>query len=310
MTVFDAHCDTLQKITDTGKTLLHNSYHVDIERIIETRNNYAQVFAAFINKEQDVFPPFLRCEQLIDKYFDEIKINSSFIRHCVNEREIKEAFNENKIASLLSIEGGEALEGKIENLNYFYNRGVRIITLTWNYSNEICDGIDVNKKGLSDFGKKVVSEMNDLGMMIDVSHISEKGFWDVLEHTKKPVAATHSNSRAICPHKRNLSDEQICAIINNGGCIGINLYSPFLSENESSIKNIIKHIEHILSLGGENSIGLGCDFDGIDMLPEEISGVQDLYKLFDELGRLSYSDLLIEKLSSRNFLELINENLI
>lgn len=310
MTVFDAHCDTLQKITDSGEDLLHNSYHVDIERIIEMQNKYVQVFAAFINKEQDVLPPFLRCRQLIDKYFEEVKKNNSSICHCNSSKEVKKALEENKIASLLSIEGGEAFEGKLENLHCFYNQGVRIVTLTWNFSNELCDGIEVNQKGLSDFGKKVVSEMNSLGMLIDVSHISEKGFWDVLENSKKPIAATHSNAREICPHRRNLSDEQICAIIKNGGCIGINLYPPFLSESKSTVKNVVEHIEHILSLGGENNIGLGCDFDGVDILPEGISGVKDLSKLFDELQRLGYADLLIKKLSSDNFLNLTEKILI
>lgn len=310
MTVFDAHCDTVQKICDFGGNIIENSYHIDLNRL-DLYEGYIQIFAAFIDKENDELPPFKRCNQLIDRYFCEIGASKDKALHCVNTNDIKSALKENRIAALLSIEGGEALEGKIENLNYFYDRGVRAMTLTWNYSNEICDGIGESRgKGLTAFGKNVVSKMNDLGMLIDVSHISEQGFWDVVEITKGPIAATHSNAKKLCSNPRNLSDEQICAIIKNGGCIGINLYSEFLSENRCGIKDVISHIEHILALGGENNTGLGCDFDGMSHLPEEISGVQDLYKLFDEMQKCGYEDSLIKKITSGNFLSLCEKILL
>ena len=308
MTVFDAHCDTVKKVNDFGGGLKSNRYHWDIDRIVSHKLRYIQVFAAFIDKENDGLPPFEMCDLLIDRYFDEIKNNEQFIAHCNNSINIENALNNEKIASFLSIEGGEALDGKIENLGYFYDRGVRILTLTWNYSNQICDGIGVeNGAGLSLFGKNVVAESNRLGMIIDVSHISEKGFWDVLNLSQKPIIASHSNAKAICSHKRNLDDDQISAIIKNNGCIGINLYSEFLSGEKSAVKDFIRHIEHILSLGGENNIGLGSDFDGISSMPEGISGVQDIYKIFDEMQKMGYSDLLIEKISYKNFMNILNK---
>ncbi len=306
--VFDAHCDTMQKITDLGGDLRENNYHLDLKRIHNLQNNYIQIFAAFINKKQDTLPPFLRAEQIIKRYFDEIDRNNDLIEHCTRTEQIKNVINMGKTASLISIEGGEAIEGSIKKLNQFYNAGVRIMTLCWNYSNEICDGIDEERgAGLTGFGKSVVLEMNRLGMLIDVSHISERGFWDVVETSKSPIAATHSNAKAIMPHRRNLDDEQIKAIISCGGCIGINFYSDFISDGKCSVKHLLNHIEHILALGGEDSVGLGSDFDGMDSLPCEIMGVEDMYKIFEEMQRIGYSDFLINKISSGNFLKLIEK---
>lgn len=310
MTVFDAHCDTVQKICDLGGNLVENEYHIDINRL-NLYDGYIQIFAAFIDKKSDALPPFERCNQLVDRYILEISGAYNKIAHCFDCDEIEAALDKGKIASVLSIEGGEALNGKIHNLHYFYGRGVRAMTLTWNHSNEISGGIgDEKGGGLTDFGKEVVSEMNKLGMLIDVSHISEKGFWDVIEMTEMPIAATHSNAKKLCPHPRNLSDEQICAIIKNGGCIGINLYSDFLGGDSCTIKDVLNHIEHILALGGENNIGLGCDFDGMSRLPEGIKGVQDLYKLFDEMQKCGYSDTLINKISFENYFNLCKKILI
>lgn len=309
--VFDAHCDTMQKITDFGGNLRENDYHLDLERIHNLQDNYIQIFAAFINKKQDALPSFLRARQIIKRYFGEIDRNNDFIEHCTTIGQITDAISMGKTASLLSVEGGEAIEGSLEKLNEFYNAGVRVMTLCWNYSNEICDGIDEERgAGLTEFGKSVVSEMNRLGMLVDVSHISERGFWDVVETSKSPIAATHSNVKAIMPHRRNLDDEQIRAIIKCGGCIGVNFYSHFISDEECSIKNLLNHIEHILALGGEDSVGLGSDFDGMDSLPCEIMGVEDVYKIFEEMQRIGYSDFLINKISSGNFLKLMEKILL
>ena len=308
MIIFDAHCDTIQKINDFGGELYENNFHIDLKRIKSLTAGYVQTFAAFIDKRHDMLPPFLRCNQLIDCYYECIKKECSLVAHCNNFSEIQESLAQNRVAALLSIEGGEALEGDLQKLYFFYNRGVRIMTLTWNYSNEICDGIqEESGRGLTDFGKRVVNAMNQAGMLIDVSHISLNGFWDVIEITDRPIVATHSNTKAICPHKRNLGDSQIKAIINNGGCIGVNLYAEFLSNGKCSVKSVIKHIEHILSLGGENNVGLGCDFDGVDKLPQGMNGVSDIYKIFNEMIKIGYSDSLINKISSGNFLNIIKK---
>jgi len=307
LTVFDAHCDTLQKITDSGGELYENSYHIDLKRIEASKCKYIQFFAAFIDAKNCDTSPQRRCLQLIDNYYNQLKKNKEKIQHCNTYSDIYTAHTNNKTAAFLSIEGGEALEGSLENLKAYYDMGVRMLTLTWNYDNEICGGIGENKKGLTGFGKQVVDEMNNLGIIIDVSHISEKGFWDVIERTKDPIVASHSNARKICEHKRNLTDEQIKEIINNGGCIGINFYPAFVSGDKCKIKDILKHIDYICSLGGENNIGIGSDFDGIERLPEKINGVENILMLSNEMQRLGYTDSLIKKLYSQNFLRILKK---
>ena len=305
--IFDAHCDTISKIADSNESLLKNSFHIDLERM--QKNRHIQVFAAFINKKEDKLSPFLRCNQLIDCYHRQIFENHDKIQHCSSIEDILSVIKQNKVAALLSIEGGEALMGNIENLLYFYDRGVRLITLCWNYSNEIADGVEEDRgRGLTAFGKTVATRMNELGMVIDISHISPKSFWDVLETTKKPIVASHSNAYSICKHKRNLTDEQILAIIKNNGCIGINLYRDFLSDGECDISSVLKHIEYIMALGGENNIGLGSDFDGMSSLPSGFKGIENLGEILEELLKIGYSEKLVENILYGNFLRVFKEN--
>ena len=304
--LFDAHCDTLQKICDTDRKLRKNDLHLDLERLKNREIGSVHVFAAFVDKKNDVLPLKERCIQLITKYREECMQNTDLIEHCNSIDDIYSAIANKKVAGLLSIEGGEALEGKLENLVLFHKMGVRIITLCWNYQNEIADGVmSAGNTGLTDFGKAVVSEMNRLGMLIDVSHMSEKSFWDVMEYSPMPISATHSNAKKIKNHPRNLNDAQIKAIIEKNGCIGINIYPEFVSDNGCDICDIVRHIEYIMALGGENNIGIGSDFDGIDTLPQSMNGAEDLEKIFDSLLRLGYSDGMITKLAGGNFLRLI-----
>lgn len=304
--LFDAHCDTLQKICDNDKSLRKNDLHLDLVRLKNRKRNSIQIFAAFVDKENDILSPKERCIQLITRYWEECIQNADLIEHCNSVEDIYSTVAKKKVAGLLGIEGGEALEGKIENLGLFYEMGVRIITLCWNYQNEIADGVmSAGNVGLTDFGKTVVREMNRLGMLIDVSHMSEKSFWDVMEYTKMPVAATHSNAKKIKNHQRNLSDAQIQAIIENNGCIGINIYPEFVSGNTCKVCDIVRHIEYIMALGGENNIGIGSDFDGIDTLPQSLGGVEDLESIFNSLLQLGYSDKAVSKLAGGNFLRLI-----
>ena len=306
--LFDAHCDTLQKICDRHKALRENDLHLDLVRLKNRERSCVQVFAAFVDKENDVLSPKERCIQLITKYREECMQNTDLIEHCNSIDDIYSAITNKKIAGLLSIEGGEVLDGKIENLALFYKTGVRIITLCWNYQNGIADGVmSAGNTGLTDFGKTVVTEMNRLGMLIDVSHMSEKSFWDVMECSKMPISATHSNVKKLKNHPRNLSDEQIKAIIENNGCIGINIYPEFVSDNTCKISDIVRHIEYIMALGGENNIGIGSDFDGIDTLPQFLNGAEDLEKIFDSLLRLGYREKSVSKLAGGNFLRLIGD---
>lgn len=281
--VFDTHCDTLCCVLDDNKSLVKNDCHIDLDRLAQYKS-YTQVFACFID------PMYKSCAaertmNLID----------TFHRATANLPQ--------NVKAILSIEGGEGIYSLAALRNY-YRLGVRIAALTWNFSNHIASGAfeKDETRGLTEFGKKVVDEMNRLGMLIDVSHLNRKSFYDIAEFTKMPIIATHSCSDAICPHVRNLTDDQFNIIKQSGGCVGINFYPTFLTESDKcTVDDIVKHIDHFMELGGEDNIGIGADFDGVDCLPDGISGAQDVNRVFDKLLSIGYTDEQIEKISHKNF---------
>lgn len=281
--VFDTHCDTLCSVLDGGKSINSNDCHVDMERMKEYEN-YTQVFACFIDliyRDSAVE----RTLKLIDTYHQSIN-----------------NLPEN-VHTMLSIEGGEGITS-LSMLRNYYRLGVKIVALTWNFSNHIASGAfeKDNQRGLTDFGKTVVKEMNNLGMFIDVSHLNRKSFYDIASISQMPIIATHSCSDSVCNHVRNITDDQFRIIRESGGCVGINFYPDFLTEErECSAQDIVRHINYFMELGGEDNIGIGADFDGVDKLPNGISGVQDTYKVFDRLKKEGYTDMQIEKISHKNF---------
>ncbi len=287
--VFDTHCDTLCFVRDEGKDIAKNNCHIDIERLSRYKS-YTQVFACFID------PVYKSCAakrtmDLIDTFH---KSTSNL---------------PDNVRAILSIEGGEGIYS-LSALRNYYRLGVRIIALTWNSPNHLASGAaqaDASR-GLTEFGRDVIKEMNRLGIFADVSHLNDKSFYDVAEVTTLPILATHSNSRAVCrsravcPVERNLTDEQFGIIKKSGGCVGINFCPDFLNESgRADIDDIVKHIDHFMELGGEDNIGIGADFDGVDSLPDGINGAEDTYKVFDRLLKMGYTDNQVEKISHRNF---------
>jgi len=307
MIVVDGHCDTITKIMETRESLNKNTCHTDLNRM-SGYDGFVQFFAAFIEPHYSGAYALKRGIEIVDAaYLEEEKHGQKF-SVCTSSRDIEKALSENKIAGILSIEGGEALNGDLSALRMFYKLGVRSLCLTWNHRNEIADGQeeDITGGGLSHFGRSVIAEMNSLGMLIDVSHISERGFWDVIELTTSPIIASHSNARAICNHKRNLTDDQINALAKNKGVMGINFYPPFLTKSKSAaLTDIINHIEHIAGLTGCDYIGFGADFDGIETTPKDVCGVEDVEKVLNTLAALNYSDSDIKKIAGENFLRII-----
>ncbi len=321
MKIFDAHCDTITAAMEKGRGIMANDLHCDIDRM-KKYGGFVQVFAVFpywsitcpytgrkvqtVSREQVL----RRTLGIIDFYYSQINENNDHITHCNSFGDIEAALAGGKIASLLSIEGGETLQGSLSNLRIFYRLGVRSMCLTWNYRNELADGADENITGggLSNFGREVVAEMNRLGMLVDVSHLSDRGFWDVIEISSDPVIASHSNSRKVCGHRRNLTDEQILALKQKGGVMGINLCEDFLNPSgRATLADVIKHIEHVAGLAGEDFLGLGADFDGIDTTPEGVGGVHDIGKIFNELLKLNYSEEFIRKFAGLNFLRVFQK---
>ncbi len=309
MLILDAHCDTITTIMERGEELRKNNCHIDLCRLKEYEK-YVQFFAAFISPEHAKMGALQRTISIIDRLYQEIEINKDDILLCRNYNDIISCCQSGKVAAVLTIEGGEALEGSISALRILYQLGVRAMTLTWNYRNQIADGVldGASGGGLTPFGREVVTEMNRMGMLVDVSHISEPGFWDVLNLSNKPIIASHSNAKRLCSHVRNLTDDQLLALKKNGGVTGINLYPVFLNNSgKASLKDALSHIEYILALTGEDTLGFGSDFDGIDSTPEGLEGVQCYSELLNEMLRLNYSESLVKKIAGENFMRVIKE---
>lgn len=272
--IFDCHCDTLTKTLWSNQSLYKNKLHIDIERL-SNFERAVQLFAIWLDKPY-LESAFENTMKTIDFFNSELSNYGDYISSDIQD--------ENKVCGILTIEGGEAVEGSLEKLRLFYERGVRLITLTWNYKNEIgCGALSGFDEGLSDFGKKAVREMNSLNMLVDVSHLNIKGFFDVFRTSSKPFIATHSNAFSICSHPRNLNDDQLRAIAESKSFVGINLYPPFVDGDKGKLDNIMKHFDYVMNIVGEHNIGIGCDFDGIKICPEGINSVTDLKIIYNRI---------------------------
>lgn len=303
----DAHCDTMVKLFEEKKELFLNDQHLDIERL---KSFYAplQCFAIWLDPKY--YPISMRqCMRYIDFYYKQIGKNADCIGHINQYADLQKNMKQNKISALLTIEGGEALEGEISALRIYHQLGVRSISLTWNYRNALADGVGEcgTGGGLTRFGREVVLEMEKLGMIVDVSHISEVGFWDVAVLANKPFIASHSNAQQICDVARNLTDMQLKIIAEKGGVVGVNLYPPFLTKQKyAKMEDIIKHINHMLLVMGEDYICLGSDFDGIDYTPTEIEQLEDMEVLYEGLRR-EFGVRIAEKIFSENLIRVIKD---
>ena len=277
MYIVDMHCDTLLSLDEN--THLRNN-DLDIDLIKMKQSNYLlQNFAIFTNydKVKDRVPYVLKN---INKFYKEIEANKDLIKQVFSYKDIEE----NKLMSaMLTLEEGDVINDDLDILELYYRLGVRMIALTWNFKNSIGspnftpnpDRYQMLRTlnttdGLTPFGKEYIKKCNELGIIIDVSHLGDKGFEDVLELSTKPIVASHSNARAICDVARNLSDEMILKLHKNNGVMGMNFCEDFISnDSNGSVENIIKHIDHIKELGCIDNIGLGSDFDGIKKRKEK-----------------------------------------
>ena len=300
MELFDLHCDTAFECATKlgGVDIKKGARHLSLERGSFLKN-WRQVFAVFMPDEYRGEAAVKHYERVRDYLHRQEKL---FEREFVIVRDT-EGFQDNdaKCRAVISVQGGSALAGRIERVQSLYNDGVRLITLTWNDSNELADGVRAEQgRGLTEFGRNVVREMNRLRMAVDVSHLSDAGFYDVAEISDVPFVASHSNARRLCCNARNLTDDMIGMINSRGGLIGLNFYVGFLRDNENAhISDILRHAEYMLSLGCENSLCLGSDFDGCD-IPPDMSGIESMGKLYELFLRLNYSEDLVKKIFSGN----------
>ncbi|MEW9124048.1 MAG: dipeptidase [Thermotaleaceae bacterium] len=310
MQFIDFHCDTILHLMKDKENLglKSNPFCVDIEKLRQS-NSLAQFFALYVDY-QDKEGVMDTCLEMLDKFYMELEENREEIAIARNYIELMENNKKGKLSAFLTIEEGGAVKGSLYHLRNFYRLGVRLITLTWNYPNEI--GFpnsypEFQQKGLTEFGKEMIYEMNRLGMLIDVSHLSDGGFFDVAALSEKPFIASHSNARATTKHTRNLTDEMIRLLAEKGGVMGINFEKEFLgNEPMSRVEDMIHHIKHIRDVGGIDVLAIGSDFDGTS--PElEIGNIGELEKLVSGLKKNHFTEAEIEKICYKNALRIIRE---
>lgn len=294
MQVFDLHCDTLYKTTTENNSIVANNYHLSYEKLLKY-SEYTQVVAIWI-------PDEYRGNNAIKLVNDCYKNLLNSLQQC-KEFYLVNNFNQlnNGHNVILAIEGGSALAGDINNVKLLKDMGVRFLTLTWNGANEIGDGIrSENPKGLTAFGRELIPELEKNNIIIDVSHASDQLFWQTAQIAKRPFVATHSNSRTICSNLRNLTDDQFKHICKIGGIVGLNFYKYFITDSGvANFSDLEKHLEHFLSLNGEDTVALGSDFDGADM-PDCIIGVESMETLYNYLLSRNYNENLLRKLFYQN----------
>ena len=324
MRVIDMHCDTIERLyrlQEQGQTqvLRENGIHIDLLRMKES-HYLLQNFAMFVMLKEGEDPWESVC-RLCDLYGQEMERNSDLIAPVYRFSDIAENDRAGKMSALLTVEEGGVCKGEIGKLRELYRRGVRMLTLTWNFPNELgwpnrtrgqSHHVPNTTQGLTDRGKEFVAEMEALGMIPDVSHLSDAGFYDVLEITKKPFVASHSNAREVCPWVRNMTDDMIKKLSERGGVMGLNFCADFLEEvpegqkNPGTIAAVVRHANHIANVGGIDVLGLGSDFDGIDT-HEELPGAQSMGALWDALKAGGFTESQLDQIFWKNVLRVYEE---
>ena len=328
MKVIDMHCDTLSELLrdkdrSGSHSLLSNNHHLDIMKM--KKGNYMlQCFAAFVDKEH-CSEPLFEAMRLINIFYSELEKNSDVIAPVYCYADIEKNQKAGKISAMLTGEEGDICHGSVEVLNNLYRLGMRMMTRTWNhenslgYPNYIADNAGIpcvdkaHSKGLKDKGFEFIAEMEHLNMIIDVSHLSDAGFWDVYNNTSKPFIASHSNARALCPHPRNLTDDMLREMAERGCITGLNYYGTFLDRDgagmkgyDSKISKIVEHAKYITNIGGIDMLALGSDFDGITG-KMELSDASYMPILYENLKKSGFCESEIDKIFYKNALRTFKE---
>lgn len=327
MKVADMHCDTISELfhaRERGEqvSILENHLHMDLKRM-QKGDYFLQNFAMFVHlgKTED---PFHYAMRLVDLFYNELEPYSDRIGIVKSWKDIEENRKAGKMSAMLTLEEGGICKGDLACLRDFYRLGARMMTITWNFPNELgfpngkdervspARSVPDTEHGLTETGIAFVQEMERIGMIIDISHLNDAGIWDVFRYTKKPFVASHSNARALAHHPRNLTDEMIRALAERGGVAGINYYAPFLKDADKKMplqglcSDMVAHMKHMKQIGGIGCIGLGSDFDGIDTATEmkDCSGMQ---LLADEMSREGFTTGEIEAVFHDNVLRVYRE---
>ena len=322
MKVFDLHCDTLSELRRAemrgdGQTFARNNGHIDLEKL-EKGDYMLQCFAAFVNLA-DPTPgadPLVTALEEIDVFKRMMERYSDRIAPVYRPEDIRKNAEAGKISGMLTIEEAGCCKGSLGVLRRMYELGVRMMTLTWNHENELASPNVVpgngpiwpcmpnTETGLKEKGFEFLAEMERLHIIADVSHLSDKGFWDIAEHSTRPFAASHSNCRALCGYTRNLTDDQLRALAQTGGTVGLNLYPPFLG-GRADFDTLRAHLEHMLTLCGEDHVALGGDLDGCDELARGFTDVSSWASFYAYLQAAGYPADLLDRIFFRNLLQLL-----
>ncbi len=333
--IIDMHCDTISEILRRRKNgeeigLRENGLSVDLKRLREG-GYLCQNFALFTYLDgvrkagEDVFDHASKLSDLMDSEFEE---NSDLVRPALSGTEIEENFRAGFLSGLKTIEEGAVYKGSVDNLKRFYDKGVRMSTLTWNFENELgfpnkfvidpedptkCDASCDTENGLKKAGFEMVEAMETMGVIIDISHLNDAGIYDVFRTVKKetPVVASHSNARAIASHPRNLSDEMLRMIADHGGVCGINFAYDFITDvpdpkSLTRIDGMIAHMKYIRNIAGIDTIGLGSDFDGIGN-EVEVKDAAGMQRIADAMSMAGFSADEIEKVFYKNVLRVYKD---
>ncbi|CAH0211176.1 hypothetical protein SRABI96_02169 [Peribacillus sp. Bi96] len=300
MNIFDAHCDVLMKMfIDPDISFLDSDkLHITKRGLLE-EGGKVQCFAIYIPEKVHPDMRFQAALAMVDIFHEKI-LSEPEMKFIKTKADI-DSLKEREIGALLTLEGCDCIGNDLLKLKTLLHLGVSSVGLTWNYANLVADGaLESRGGGLTEFGIEVVNLLNEKSIWCDLSHLSEAGFWDTLKRAEFPIAS-HSNAHHLCPHPRNLKDSQIKVLLQKNGVIGVTFVPQFLSKRDSSsIKDILKHIDHICSLGGERQIGLGSDFDGIEHMVENLTSYKDYHNFINELNRL-YSSEFVNGLLFGNF---------
>lgn len=316
MFLLDSHCDTPSELKHRNISVDNAEGHVDFPKLIRGGVN-GVFFALYIPASMSQQEGIAHADSMLEDVRREVSANSDIAAFAASADQARINRKNGLISVFLGLENGSPIGNSLELLRAFYDKGIRYMTLCHSKDNEICDSCASEVKtwgGLSPFGREVVAEMNRLGMLVDVSHVSDETFYDVIECSSSPVVATHSCCRALADHPRNMTDDMIRLLASKGGVIQINFYPHFLDSEWSadpenhplpSIKDVADHIDHAVRIAGIDHVGLGSDFDGIEIAPSGLEDISKYPSLLEELRSRGYTEEEISKISGENFLRLL-----
>jgi membrane dipeptidase len=311
MVIIDGHCDALWKMYGNPNTDFYDASqtHLDVSYSRMVNGGVKiQCFAIYLS-ETIRQPRFEHYLEYINIFYRQLAIKDKFTV-ITSKSDLYQVMNGAKLGAILTLEGADAVNDSSLYTQILYQLGVRMVGVTWNYGNWAADGVlEPRQSGFSKKGKRFIKECNDLGILLDVSHLSVRSFWDLVDLSGKPIVASHSNAHAVCGHPRNLNDDQIRALIEKKGRIGITYVPWFVSsDGNATIDALLRHIEHICMLGGEKNVVLGSDFDGIDTKIPDLEHAGQTGNLAQQLSRY-YKDEVVNGFLYRNWLTFFEQNL-